>query len=350
MSDKERENEKPLKAKERGKSYRQPSRAVILGALAAGGVFQLNGWQVQAHGNRSSHTVSQVSSVVFTADDYVMMRQASPELDTTSARRLAVVKEQLRNATFRKSVDSPEVRRLQTVKAELEGKLHLTPTARQGVDFVRQGDVDAAIAVIEGEGWATRVLSEYTWTLIGVANLGTASHMNEFLPLAKAAMVYSDKALSSLPPGELSAQDKVVTELAAEIYHNVASFTLPEDGAANAAALQVGRHAAEQSLALRQRLHQDEPIMIGYLTLGKHYMRANQPEKARAALESSLRIATRLNNLPGIGWSKAELAKVVQKTDMKMAQNLRADAKRIAEHGQSQDATLLALHVELESR
>lgn len=35
---------------------RRRVRALIIGSLAAGGAFQLNGWQAQAHGNRSSHS------------------------------------------------------------------------------------------------------------------------------------------------------------------------------------------------------------------------------------------------------------------------------------------------------
>jgi hypothetical protein len=46
---------------------RQRVRALIIGSLAAGGAFQLNGWMAQAHGNRSSKSmIGEFPDVVFT--------------------------------------------------------------------------------------------------------------------------------------------------------------------------------------------------------------------------------------------------------------------------------------------
>lgn len=53
MDDKKVDGEAERLAKARAKR-RQRVRALILGSLASGGAFQLNGWQAQAHGNRSS--------------------------------------------------------------------------------------------------------------------------------------------------------------------------------------------------------------------------------------------------------------------------------------------------------
>jgi hypothetical protein len=39
------------------KRRRMRVRALIIGSLAAGGAFQLNGWLAQAHGNRSSKSM-----------------------------------------------------------------------------------------------------------------------------------------------------------------------------------------------------------------------------------------------------------------------------------------------------
>jgi hypothetical protein len=44
-------------------------RGLVLGAMAAGGAFQLNGWQAQAHGNRSSHSVTSLRAATVVADD-----------------------------------------------------------------------------------------------------------------------------------------------------------------------------------------------------------------------------------------------------------------------------------------
>lgn len=48
-----RNDEEALK-KEIAEKRRRRVRALILGSLATGGVFQLNSWQAQAHGNRST--------------------------------------------------------------------------------------------------------------------------------------------------------------------------------------------------------------------------------------------------------------------------------------------------------
>jgi hypothetical protein len=60
------------------KDRRRRVRALILGSLATGGAFQLNSWQAQAHGNRSSHdevgqfqdlALSQPPTVTVAAED-----------------------------------------------------------------------------------------------------------------------------------------------------------------------------------------------------------------------------------------------------------------------------------------
>ncbi|WP_316235391.1 MULTISPECIES: hypothetical protein [unclassified Bradyrhizobium] len=43
---------------------RRALRALILGSIAAGGAYQLNGWQSQAHGNRSSGAVQSIRTPV----------------------------------------------------------------------------------------------------------------------------------------------------------------------------------------------------------------------------------------------------------------------------------------------
>ena len=50
-------------------------KALILGALTGGGVFQMNSWQAQACGNRSSHRVAIFQTPYFSPNDYVLMRQ-----------------------------------------------------------------------------------------------------------------------------------------------------------------------------------------------------------------------------------------------------------------------------------
>src|ERR1700738_4665087 len=52
------------------------AKALIVSALTAGGVFQINTWQVQAHGNRSSHTATKFQQAYFSPEDYLVMRQS----------------------------------------------------------------------------------------------------------------------------------------------------------------------------------------------------------------------------------------------------------------------------------
>jgi hypothetical protein len=69
MSDEElqRAQQEALKAKKRR------LRALIIGTVAAGGAFQLNGWQAQAHGNRSSHEASSsIRNAAVLAEDLVV--------------------------------------------------------------------------------------------------------------------------------------------------------------------------------------------------------------------------------------------------------------------------------------
>lgn len=53
MSDEEKAKLAAEEAAARARKRR--IRALIVGAVAAGGAFQLTSWQAQAHGNRSSH-------------------------------------------------------------------------------------------------------------------------------------------------------------------------------------------------------------------------------------------------------------------------------------------------------
>jgi hypothetical protein len=55
-------------------------RMLILGTIAAGGAFQLNGWQAQAHGNRSSGSTQSIRAVIVPGDVQV----TSPQTVTPS--------------------------------------------------------------------------------------------------------------------------------------------------------------------------------------------------------------------------------------------------------------------------
>lgn len=332
-----------------GRPHRQHSRAVLISALAAGGVFQLNGWQVQAHGNRSSHAVATLSAITVTPNDYVLLRQSLSSPNAGETRQLVEVTERIRSLRGQ-ALSSPQAQQLITLRETLKDKLRLRASTHQSLEFLRQGDTAAAIAAIEGEGWTERVLGEYLWALLDVAYLGrqgdafTAEHMQEFVTLAKAATAYSEKALSSLPALGSSPQGAATKERIAEIYHNIASFTLPDDGTVSAADLKFGRQAADRALALRRELQRKPEIMRALWTVGKHQLRAGELAEARKSFQGSLQQATELKDLAGIAWSKSYLAKVTP--DPATARRLEADADRLVESGQAQDVSLQFLRLE----
>jgi hypothetical protein len=60
-------NEKPVQGTEAKDAERARSRrmkALIIGTIAAGGAFQLNGWQAQANGNRSSGKTAAIRGIL----------------------------------------------------------------------------------------------------------------------------------------------------------------------------------------------------------------------------------------------------------------------------------------------
>jgi hypothetical protein len=66
------------------KARKRRLQALIVGAVAAGGAFQLNGWQAQAHGNRSSHSATAVRDAAVLTEDMVV-NAALPAAETKSA-------------------------------------------------------------------------------------------------------------------------------------------------------------------------------------------------------------------------------------------------------------------------
>jgi len=67
MNDENPSDEKPVEPTEgtdEERARRRRLKALIIGTIAAGGAFQLNGWQAQANGNRSSGKAAAIRGVM----------------------------------------------------------------------------------------------------------------------------------------------------------------------------------------------------------------------------------------------------------------------------------------------
>jgi hypothetical protein len=336
------------------KNRRRHQRAVIISALAAGGVFQLNGWQVQAHGNRSSEESTVFQNTSFSPSDYVLLRQSAIAPNAPETRQLAQVTAELRALAKAHpgSDHSTDYQKLVAIKASLERKLQVRPTTSESLKYLRDGDVPAAVAVIEGEGWPERVLGEYSWALLDIAYLGreneafTGKTMFEFVELAKPAMAYCEKALASLPQTGLSEKQLALKVRVAEIYHNIASFTVPDDGTATADDLRLGRDAANRGLKLREEIGSQPEIMLAHWMVGNHAYRAGDLKTAEQHLRQSTSLAASLHDAPALAWANTYLAKVVASSNPAAARALEKEAQRAIDSVQHQDLSIEFLRIQ----
>jgi hypothetical protein len=344
------------------RAERERLRAMIIGALAAGGAFQLNGWQVQAHGNRSSHSVASVQQAVFRPDDYILMRQQylAPSSDVTV--QLAQVTEQLRTLQSQpvRIEATDQFNKLVALKAQIEEGVHVGPTTAKALRLLRAQQVDEAIAAIEGEGSPECILNAYLWALLDLGYLGrrdgkfTADHIAEFGTVAKWAVAYSEKVLSqsnALGPLSALAAPQASMEVAArtrvaEIYHNIASFTLPEDGIVPPELLAQGRDAAQRALKLRRELGQPYETVIALLTVGKHAVRANDTVEAKRLFTEAVQQAEKSGRRDAVAWAKAYLARVIACEDPDRAAGLNREVDQIINQTQESCSLLEALRIE----
>lgn len=309
-------SQRDIAAQQQRERNRRRLRTLIIGTLAASGAFQLNGWQVQAHGNRSSHSIAAMKSTVFRPQDYSLLRQELTAPNAADTVALSLLYRRLNAGLDRDSSirQADQIRALILEKAALEDKLRLRETVSGALRFLRAGQIDAGIAVIEGEGQPERVLQEYLWSLLDIAYLGREndrfgnSTQREFSQVAKAAIAYCDGVLASLPPNELVEFERSLKIRIAEIYHNIASFTLPDVGDITADALEIGLQAALKGLKLRQELGQNKETMIANWMVGRQYEMAGETESARRFYELSIEQAQRLNDAAGLAWGKSSLA------------------------------------------
>ena len=203
-------------------------------------------------------------------------------------------------------------------KAQLETTLKLGRTSQDVVNLLRQNDVNGATAAIEGFGEPERVLDEYLWTLLDIAYLGrqgtsfTDQTLSLFTPVAQRAKAYCQRILGTLPKQDLSSGDRYIKTKIAEIAHNIASFSLPDQGTTPPDLRALGQEMALFALQLRQELNQPYETMIANWMVGKYYLSARDFPAAKQYLQTSIDQATALNDLTGIAWGKTTMAAVLR--------------------------------------
>ena len=316
MSD---DNDKKAQEEEDALKRRKRVRTLILGTLAASGAFQLNGWQAQAHGNRSSHSASALRSDLFLPQDYITFRQqltAPTAEETLVLSRLSTRMTTLRSSPGMSRSKTSEMRTLQRQIDTIADKLRLRETSRQTLEFIQQGDMDAAVAVIEGEGDPERVSYEYLWTITDLAYSGSKGNQLTSEPLAaltalsKRAMQYVDGARTKFPSRDRTDMERAVLVRMAEIYHNIASYMVPDVGQPTPEGLKLGYEAAQKAHALRVELDQSTEALIGMWTVANYEALMGNHDKATALHKEALAKAQAMNDPVQAAWNTYSLAKL----------------------------------------
>lgn len=312
------DNDKTAQEEEDRQKRRKRVRTLILGTLAASGAFQLNGWQAQAHGNRSSHSASALQSNLFLPQDYITFRQqltAPTAEETLVLSRLSTRMTTLRRSPGVTRTKTNEMRTLQRQLDSIADKLRLRETSRQTLEFIQQGDIDAAVAVIEGEGDPELVTYEYLWTITDLAYMGSKGNQLTSEPLVpltllcQRAMQYVDGARSRMSANGTDMERAVLIRMA-EIYHNIASYMVPDIGQPTPEGLKLGYEAARKAHALRVELNQPTEALIGLWTVANYEALTGNRDKAIALHKEALAKAQAMDNPVQAAWNTYSLAKL----------------------------------------
>ncbi|RMB12357.1 hypothetical protein [Eilatimonas milleporae] len=290
-------------------------RRLIIGTLAAGGAFQLNGWQAQAHGNRSSHDLAALRSDLFMPSDYVAFRQ---QMTAPTAPETVALMRLYRDRANLGTRDGEKMASLQRDTRAFEDSLRLRETSRQAMLLVKAGKTDAAVAAIEGEGHPEKVAFEYLWTITDIVYLNqqgndlTNENERELLAISKAAMAFNERTLKSLGAKDNTVLDEALMLRIAEIYHNIASYMIPDIGEMSDRALKMGYQAAKMGLETRQMMTSDQAkeIMIAKWTLARYEGLRGRTERATDLYNQSIREAEALKDEAGVAWGRFGLAEL----------------------------------------
>jgi hypothetical protein len=326
------------------------TKALILGALTAGGVFQMNSWQVQAHANRSSHSAATVANTFVAPNDYILLRQQVTAPNSVLVRELIESRNAIDSFT-KAAIPGVSLEDLQKRNAAIESRLRAQEPSGVAA-MVRKGDTAGAIASIEGEGWPERVLGSYLWALLDTAYLTKSDAMAPtnlalFSAIADPAMKYSDNLLISLK-GNRTPQDIAAKERIAEILHNIASFTVQGENPSEAD-LSRALAAAKRTLTIRQELKQPTEIMRAHWMLGETQLKAGDVKAAQQSLQTALEQATELKDQPGVAWANLSLARAARKAgNDAAAKRFEATARSIATNFKGKDTSIEFLRLELQ--
>ncbi|MFP5264128.1 MAG: hypothetical protein ACLGJB_19775 [Blastocatellia bacterium] len=337
-----------------GKDRRKKMRALIMSTLAAGGVFQMNSWQIQAHGNRSSHTTLAFQTPYIAPDDYTLMRATMTTPNLADANELSQLIARLNSLESASALmaDSTEYQTLTERIETLQREVGTPGSTREVIQFLRQGDVDGAIAAIEGQGWPERVLTEYEWTLLDISYLSddqlstAASRQADFLTIARPAAAYADRVLGLTGASPSDPREVVVRQRAAEVLHNIASF-IALSALADSASVSFGQQCAERALQVRSGLHDPATVMRANWMVAQYHIRANRTDEALRYLQTALQQAQQLGDQPGIAWVKFSMAKALRTTQPQQAASLEAEVRQAVDSFGGQDNTIDFLRLEL---
>jgi hypothetical protein len=338
---------------EADKRERQRKRALILSALTAGGIFQMNSWQVQAHGNRSSHSVLAAAAAFFSPSDFVLMREEFAGDTSSSLTQLAQVSGQI-NTLFSMGLPIPNALRSQ--RENLIKSIGLVrPQTTEVLNFLQSGDTAGAIAAIEGEGFPERVLSSYKWVLLDIGNLGIdinitlpVTHKTDFVAIAGPAVAYCQTILPQIIASNGSSALTQVGEVeVAEILHDIASYILvPGTTPISSSDLQLGMLAANLALQIRTNLQQPPELLRAEWMVAQYQILSGNISAAVQNLTSVLNSAQQLNDVPLEAWTLYSRSQALRQSQPGQASQDLAQAQQIVNgFPKNQDTTIEFLRV-----
>lgn len=338
---------------------RKQLRTLVLGTLTATGAVQMGAWQAQAHGNRSSHSTASLRSDLFLPQDYITFRQqiTSPTgAETATLSRLTGNLKEFQSRLNLSTSERADLDVLQKQLDALEDKSRLRDSSRITLDLIRQGDIDGAVAAIEGAGEPERVTFEYLWVITDIAYLGrkgnqlTSVAQSELVAISQRAMRYADGVREPiLKHKEKNAAETLVLTRIAEIYHNIASYLVPDIGQPSTTALQLAYEAAQRGRELRADLGQPTEMLIADWTLARlEALRGDIPAAERLHRDAIVR-AERVGNLVQVAWNKYSLARLAIRTsgEKSVSAPTRVEIERLLSSSPAGDPAAALLRLEM---